>query len=98
MTPEQLEREVLSEASCPWSRVLRGQGERVMSVRTLRRFAEAQGFDADAVEAAMNQYVVEQDGKRQKVIATWSALPNIFRRVRGRAPETDDVWRIPDAN
>ena len=68
-----------------------------MSAGSLRKFAERRNLDADEVEAAMDAYVRERNGKRQRITDPWEALPNLVRKLRGQRPRADDVWLIPES-
>jgi hypothetical protein len=98
LTPEQLESEVLSDPSCPWSVIGNVRSERAMSVRFLRRFAETRGLDADAVEATMDEYINQHGGKRQRVTRLSKVLSNLARRATGKLPESDDAWIVRKAD
>jgi hypothetical protein len=74
------------------------QNRRALSVHALRRFAQARGYDPDAVEHAMDAYVDQHSGKRQKISDPWAAIPNLFRRAKGQDPKRDEVWLVPDPN
>lgn len=96
ISPEQLESGLLSDPGCPWSPIAHNtQKRRAMSVAMLRHFAETRGYDADAVEVAMDRYTAERGGKRQTILDPWKAAANIVRRAAGQHPRRDDeVWLI----
>ena len=97
LTSQQLEDDLLRNTDCPWSTLMRNkQNKRALSVHALREFAQGRGYDADAVESAMDAYVRERSGKRQRISDPWAVIPNLFRRAKGEELKHDEVWLVPD--
>jgi len=87
---------LLRDPECPKARSIGTIGERWIPVPHFLLFARSRGVATTALESRTDAYVESIDGRRERVLDPWSAIPNLLRRLAGRLPSAPEyAWVVP---